>query len=370
VPGEPDETTRQRLADLELLLVERAHELALFLAYDRPARVAERPGLVRAFFAQRCVSDRQLDQTIDAFRSVGSYVELFEGEHPFLSALATGRLQAIPRRLKVVYNGIEGGVVPNGFEPGRKALIPTIADSFGMACSTSNAYVCALCRHKFHYLTLLRALGVATRQTWQYQPRSGWSGGKRPAHGTKVIVKSTYESWSVGVTERSIFVVDDSCEERAGAIAEAIGQPVTVQEFVSGTEVCVPVFCCPDPVATPPVEVVVNRAPEDPDAVVTIDDGLRDGGVTYRSLRGLHDLDAQLRTLAVGVFNLLGLESFGRIDFRVDPEGKPWLTDVAVSPGLSDESSAFHSIRKIGFEHPNYLRLVIAGTLAGRGLLS
>ncbi len=209
MPVGHEEFATQRLVDLELLLVQHASDLALFLAYDRPGRLAERPGLARAFFAQRCVSDAQLNQTIEAFRSVGAYVEVFEGEFPFIQALAAGRLQEIPRPLKVVYNGLEGGVVPDGFEPGRKALIPAIADSYGMVCSTSNAYVCALCRHKFHYLTLLRALGVATRPTWQYQPTSGWAGAKRPANGTKVIVKSTYESWSVGVTERSVFEVDD-----------------------------------------------------------------------------------------------------------------------------------------------------------------
>jgi D-alanine-D-alanine ligase len=331
--------------------------------------VAERPGLVRAFFAQRCVSDAQLDQTIEAFRSIRSYVELFEGEHSFLQALTSGRLQEIPRSLKVVYNGIEGGVVPEGFEPGRKALIPAIADSYGIAYSTSNAYVCALCRHKFHYLTLLRALGVPTRPTWQYEPSTGWSADKRPPDGTKVIVKSTYESWSVGVTEQSIFIVDDSCEDRATAIATEIGQPVTVQEFVSGREVCVPIFCAPGPIATAPVEVVISRAPQDPDAVVTIHDGLRQGGVAYGTFEHPVSLVALLRTRAMYVFRLLGLQSFGRIDFRVDTDGEAWLTDVAVSPGLSDESSAFHSIRGLGFDHASYLRLVIAGTLAHRGQL-
>ena len=53
----------------------------------------------------------------------------------------------------------------------------------------------------------------------------------------KVIAKSTYENWSVGVTDASIFHVDDSCDARVATIAEAIGQPVTVQQFISGTEV-------------------------------------------------------------------------------------------------------------------------------------
>ncbi len=364
-----DDPRRQELLALEESLRSRAADLALFLAYDRPDRLEERPGLSRAFFAQRCVSDRQLDQTIEAFRSVGAYVELFEGEHPLLEALVDGRLQQIDRQLKVIYNGIEGGVVAGGFEPGRKALIPTIADSYGMTYSTSNAYVCALGRHKFHYLTLLRALGIQTTPAWQYSPSTGWTAGRRPARGTKVIVKSTYESWSVGVTKDSVFVVDDECEARVAAISTEITQPVTVHEFVSGTEVAVPIFSYPEPIVTPPMEVILSKAPGDGDAVVTIDDSLSKDGITYRRFEAPADVMDRLYDCAVNAFTVFGLESFGRIDFRVDAEGEAWLTDVAVNAGLSDESSGFYSVRELGFDHASYLRLVIAGTLACRGLL-
>ena len=69
-----------RVVSLERAVTRRGPDIALFLVYDRPGRSAERPGLARTFFEQRCVSDRQLDQTIDAFRSIGGYVELFDGE--------------------------------------------------------------------------------------------------------------------------------------------------------------------------------------------------------------------------------------------------------------------------------------------------
>jgi len=205
-----DDTLREELVNVEQRLVARAPDLALSLAYDRPQRAAERPGLERAFFTQRCLSDAQIAQTIDAFRSVGAYVELFEGELPLMEALASGRLQRVDRELKVIYNGIEGGITAGGFEPGRKALVPTLADAYGVICSNSNAYACALGRHKFHYFTVLRSLGVKAPEVWHYRHPCGWVQGRSPAAGTKVIVKSTYESWAVGVTDDSVFVVDES----------------------------------------------------------------------------------------------------------------------------------------------------------------
>jgi D-alanine-D-alanine ligase len=363
------EAIARRLGGLERELAGRGPELALFLAFDRPQRVKDRPGLVRTFFVQRCVSDAELSQITLAFREVGAYVELFEGELPFLEALADGRLQAMPQPLKVVYNEIEGGITEDGFEPGRKALIPAVADAYGMTCSNSNAYACALGRHKFHYSTVLREMGVRTPRTWHYRPSRGWAGDLRPIPGMKVIAKSTYENWSVGVTDASIFLVDETCDERVAAIASEIGQPVTVQEFISGPEVGVTVFSCPELNIPPPMKTILTKAPGDPDAVMTVYDNLEEKGIELERYHGPPRVMQELFHNAARAFDVLELGAFARFDFRIDTDDRTWLTDVGVSPGISEKDAAFLSIAELGFEHPRFLRAVVATTLAAHGQL-
>lgn len=360
---------RSTLLELESALCAVGRDLAVFLVYDRPERVEDRPGIARAFFAQRCVSDAQLDQTVSALRAAGVYVELFDGELPLLEALASGRIDRIDRSVKLVYNGIEGGIAHDGFQPGRKALIPAVADSYGLICSNSNAYACALGRHKFHYFTVLDALGVRTPPAWHYRLRRGWAGDRQPEMGMRVIAKSTYESWAVGVTNESVFTVDTRCEERVEALATEIGQSVCVQQFLPGEEVCVPVLSVPDRITTPPVEVILAKAPGDPNAVMTIEDNLRLGAVAYRAYQASADVLCRIREAAVAAFEALELAAFARIDFRVDAHGTAWVIDVGVSPGLSRGSSAFASIAELGFDHGQYLRIAIAATLADQGLL-
>lgn len=357
------------LRRLERQLVERADEFALFLVYDRPERVSERPGLARTYFAQRCVSDAQLSLTIEAFRSVGAYVELFEGERPFIAALVGGRLQRLGRSLNVAYNGIGWGIAFDGFKPGRKALIPLVADSYGLICANSDAYACAFTLHKFHSFLVLDALGIRTPRTWHYRPAHGWVGGA-PPDGAKVIAKSTYEAWSVGVTDGSVFVVDGTCTERVDAISKRIGQAVTVQEFVSGAEVCVPVLSCPHVLVSPPMQAVMARAPDDPDAIMTVDDNLRSGAVSHRRFRAPDDQIERISRSAVKVFDALQLQGLTRIDFRVDADGHPWVIDVAVSPGIGLKSSAYLSLAELGFDHPTFLRAVVAATLGNEGVLT
>jgi len=357
-----------RLLSLEEALVERAEDLAVFLVYDRPQRERERPGLARTYFAERCVSDEQLELMIDAFREVNAYVELFPGEQAFIEALADGRLRGLPQALKVAYNGIGWGIASDGFKAGRKSLIPLLADSYGLTCANSDAYACAFTLHKFHSFVVLDAIGVPIPKTWHYRPPAGWI-GKRPPDGAKVIAKSTYEAWSVGVTQDSIFTVDEASERRLESLAADIGQALTVQEFIPGTEVCVPVISCPQRLVAPPMEAVITRAPDDPDAVMTIDDNLTSGGVSHRPFRGPERLLRRLEKQALEVFDALELQGLTRIDFRIDDQERPWVFDVAISPGVGRKSSAFLSLAELGLDHPRFMRAVVAASLGSEGLL-
>jgi D-alanine-D-alanine ligase len=361
---------QEQLRALEQCLIDVGADLSVFLVYDRPHLGGSRHGLARTYFKQRCLSDAEISAQIAAFRDIGAWVEMFEGEHPLLTSLGDGRLLAVPRSLKVIYNGINNYVSSDGFEPGRKALLPAIADSYGLVCSNSNAYACALGRHKFHYLTVLGALGIRTPRVWYYSDGEGWAAKTSPEPGTKVIVKSTYESWSVGVTDESVFVVDSRLDKRVAAIALEIGQAVTVQEFVSGHEVNVPVLTLPQTVAMPPVEAVLAKAPGDADAFVTITDNMTNRGLQYKAFDAPTEIIEPICKAALEVFTILELRAFGRVDFRVDANGDAWVIDVGVEPGLSVEGSASTSFAQLDFTHASFLRLVIAAALASRGLLN
>jgi D-alanine-D-alanine ligase len=364
-----DARLTDRLRDLNSSFADVAPELAIFLVHDRPSRLAERPGLARAYFAERCVSDIEITATLEALREVGAYVELIEGELPLVKALGEGRLQAVDRRLKMVYNGIEGGVGVDAFRPGRKALVPVLADAYGIICSNSSAFSCAIGRHKFHYLTLLRSIGLPTPRAWHYRGGGNWAGDLRPDRGTKVIAKSTYESWSVGVTDDSVFEVDASCSDRVEAVFQMIGQAVTVQEFVSGPEVCVPVVTTPVPLTTVPVESILARAPRNPDAVATIDDNLTQSGITYVAYDGPKHIIEKMVHYAVSAFELLELSGLARIDFRIDKDGQPWIIDLGVSPSLAADGSARTSFAELDLSYDEFLRSVMAVTLVAAGVI-
>jgi D-alanine-D-alanine ligase len=359
---------RSRLSAIDDALCALGQDIALFLVFDRPTRISERPGLTRTYFAERCVSDTQLDQMLDTFRKIEAYAELLEGEQEFIKALATGHIQSVGRRLSIAYDGIGWGVGDEGFEPGRKALVPVVADSYQLLCTGSDAYTSALVLHKFHSFLVLRALGIRAPRVWGYDTQVGWL-GKRPPAGLKVIAKSTYEARSVGVTQESVFVVDSTCDARVSTIAHDIGQAVTVQEFISGMEVSVPVVSCPERHVLPPMRQILARAPGDPGAFTTVEDSMRSNALSFVQLEGQSSLLAELRKNASWIFEVLKMRGLGRIDFRVDDRNRPWVTDVAVEPGWSPTGSAFASFAELGVDYPTFNRMIIGITLAWAGIL-
>lgn len=361
-----DETGRiaQRLRRLEERFRCIAPTLAVFLVFDRPSRVDERPGLERAMFRQRCLTEQRLERIMTALREVGTWVRLYWGEDEFMYSAAAREIEESGRALRLVYNGIEGGIGPEAFAPGRKALIPAVSDSYGLLCANSNPYASALGRHKYHYFTVLKAHGVPVPDVWHYRPASGWAGDRRPPKDLEVIAKSTYESWSVGVSEDSVFRVGTDLDDRVETISSSIGQAVCVQEFVPGNEVGVTVLQLPEPVATQPMQVVLHKAENDPRAVMTMEDNLTAKAVSYRPLVSSETLQQHLSRIAVDAFKVLELSAFARMDFRIGSEGTPWISDVGVSPGLGPHGSpSFESLRLHGFDHREFIRIVFAASL-------
>ena len=167
-----------------------------------------------------------------------------------------------------------------------------------------------------------------------------------------------------------VFVVGEDLDERVTAIADAIGQAVCVQVFVPGREVGVSVLVPDVPRAAPPIEVVLQKAPDDLDAIMTMEDNLTSAAVSYQPLVAARELVEELKRVAIECFRVLELGAFARIDFRVAEDGTPWVSDVGVSPGLGPPgSSSFEALRALGFDHGEFIRVVLGASLVSSGLV-
>lgn len=192
------------------------------------------------------LSDSELEEIIAMLYRCGLEYDIYYDEIDFIQAIIANvdQLNDI-----VVYNSAQ-----SGRGAGRKSLIPAFCQLCGIKVTGSNPYVVSLCRNKYHVNKLLSSHGFSVPSTYCYD--NGWIMGVRPPSGMKIIIKPNYESSSIGIDQSSVTTASDS-EAFQMMIMEKqrlMGQPIVVQEFISGYEVEVPcIAACGEHVALNPI---------------------------------------------------------------------------------------------------------------------
>lgn len=285
---------------------------------------------------------RQADGMARSLRDLGLTVEPYFSEVDLIQALLYG--DDSDGRRRIVYTTAEGG---SG--SGRRALIPALCNLLGVPLLNSGAHAATLVRHKFHAYSVLRQVDVRMPKSWLYG-QSGWLGGLAPIAGTRVIVKPVYESMGIGVDDDSVQVVDDTFDAFVTEKAEKFGQPAIVQEFVSGEEVGVPVARVgTTTIALPPI--VQRRANGDmyDHLPKTFRDEHIEHDLSHTPFKGsLVQLEA-LRAAAVLAFDSLEMKGVGRIDFRIDADGRQWAFDTNGEPPPLSKTCWSHAMELLGF---------------------
>jgi len=61
-------------------------------------------------------------------------------------------------------------------------------------------------------------------------------------------------------------------------------------------------------------------------------------------------IEKELRELSLVAYELLGVSGWGRVDFILDEDGKPWFLEVNTTPGMTDHSLVPQAAAKIGID--------------------
>jgi D-alanine-D-alanine ligase len=78
-------------------------------------------------------------------------------------------------------------------------------------------------------------------------------------------------------------------------------------------------------------------------------------------------LATELRRLALAAWRAIGGTGYGRVDFRVDDEGRPWILEVNANPDLAPDAGLARMARAADLDHGALVRRICALALAERG---
>jgi len=269
-----------------------------------------------------------------------------------------GRWIERTRRLKpdLVFNLCEG---VDGLGVHEPAVIGAL-ELLGLRYTGSSAWTAALCLRKGLVNALLHSAGLPV-------PRFGvaLAGGVIPTVGFPAICKPGAEDASLGVEQRSVVRTVAALETRVRAMHERWDE-VLVQRYVAGREVNVGIV---GDEALPIAEIDFGAMPRGLWRIVSYrskwDEGCdEDTGAAPRCPADLpEELRAELARVALAAWRLVGGQGYGRVDFRIDAAGRPWLLEVNANPDIAPDAGLARMARTAGITYEALIGLVCDGAL-------
>ena len=271
---------------------------------------------------EREVSLRSGHRAQAALMSRGHDATLLDPAHtPLAEAIADGGYDAC-------YIALHG-------KDGEDGTVQRLLELLGVPYTGTGPLACQLAYDKALAKDALHAAGVATPPWVTLQAaalRDLGAGAALERVALRVdppwVVKPARAGSAMGIK-----FVDRGPDLPAAVMgALSFSDAVIVEQKIEGTEVTAGVLGAP-PEVLPLVEIIPRSGVYDYAARYT-------AGATdyFAPARLSDDVTARVRDDALRAFTMLGLRDVARADLIVDPDGRPWLLEVNVSPGMTETS--------------------------------
>ena len=243
-------------------------------------------------------------------------------------------------------------------------VVPYLLESLGIPYAGCPADAIHLTSHKVLAKRLLVQAGLPTPPWFE-------SGGAvlDDAGSDRWIVKSVWEDASLGMDDAA---VTEGGAAAAGALLAARagnpGAPWFAEAFVEGREFNLALLDGPEwPTILPPAEMLFDDYPEGKPRIVGYaakwDPESFEYSHTVRAFPASaadEPLLAELRRLARACWGLFGLRGWARVDFRVAPDGRPFILEVNVNPCLSPDAGFAAALAQADIDFGDAVNRILA----------
>ena len=260
-----------------------------------------------------------------AFESAGHKVVLIGGARQLINRLDSNDL-----KVDMVFNISEGFKGRN-----RESQVPAILDLYNIPFAGADALTLGVTLDKVVAKKCFIADGIPTAR--YFKARSTDNLFDLNTIGFPLFVKTLHEGTSKGITQSSRVENFQQLKEQVDHICNNYNQPALVEEFIKGTEFTVAVIGNNPPMAMPVVQYAIA--------------GKTSLGNEFYSYRHVAEklvehicpapigttMSARLQELAVRAYQSVDCRDFGRVDFRVDEAGNPYILEINPLPNLSPD---------------------------------
>ncbi len=279
-----------------------------------------------------------------ALVSQGHAVERIGSIGSLVRALSEGR------RWDLVFNIAEG---MNGL--GREAQVPALLDAWGIPYTFSGPELLALTLHKGWTNAVVRAHGVPTADFWIVNDPGTVEEIDLPF---PLFVKPVAEGSSKGISARSLVRSRKELREICAHVLSTYRQPALVETYLPGREFTVGLLGSGRAARVLGVMEVLSTEDGDHSAYTYANKQEWRDRVRYDVVGD--DKALQAADVALAAWQALGCLDAGRVDVRLDAQGRARFIEVNPLAGLNPESSDLPILcHKIGLEYDMLIAQIV-----------
>jgi D-alanine-D-alanine ligase len=234
----------------------------------------------------------------------------------------------LDERFDRVWIALHGGYGEDGRMQGALEIL-------GLPYTGSGVLGCALSMDKYRSKLVLEAAGLPT-PPWRLVRDGSDLAGLSDALGLPLVIKPAREGSSVGISKVSAV----SELESAWQLARGCDELVLAERWIRGGEFTASLL---QEEALPLIRIETPRTFYDYEAKYLAD------STRYHCPSGLApETEARFQEMSRRAFEVLGGAGWGRVDFMLDEQERPFILELNTVPGMTDHSLVPMAARQAG----------------------
>jgi D-alanine-D-alanine ligase len=180
-----------------------------------------------------------------------------------------------------------------------------------------------------------------------------------------VIVKPAREDGSIGIEFSAVVNSIRELAERMDWLHQHFDSPVLVEEYIEGREMYVGVIGNEKPETLPVIELDLSKLPEGTPRIAGAEVKWGKGTKAYKDTKSAIATDlpeetvAALNQAAVSAYKALELRDYGRIDMRLQADGRVHVIEANPNPWLASRAEFAMAARKSGRTYTELIEEIV-----------
>ncbi len=262
----------------------------------------------------------------------------------------------------IVFNISEGLVGRN-----RESQVPVLLEMAGIPFVGSDALSLGISLDKIMAKKIFIAEGIRTPKFFEIKSIDETALNidhlKYP-----LIVKPRFEGSSKGLNEASRVGNKDELRKQIDYVVNNYKQPALVEEFIQGEEITVALIGNDPAEVMPIVQIMIDGKSKLNDKFYTFAHIKSDRLEYACPARISNELKKEIADLAVKTFEAIECRDFGRVDFRIDDNGKPYVLEINPLPSLSSEDVFMIVAKELGMSYDDMIVKILKSALKRHNL--